>query len=83
MNLENQLAQIFTYSNENITALNSKLFGGSGNIELTSIINFGSNTADNAPDTSLQPITQVFATGAFLVPPDQSALRTGTQQQLV
>lgn len=76
-NVENQLANIFTSTNNNIAALNSNIFGGDNNIDLNQIISFVSSGTGDAPDSSLQPITQIFSTGAFMKPVDQNTLSAG------
>ena len=57
--------------------MNSKMFGGDDNIDLNQIISFVSSATGNAPDSSFQPITQIFSTGAFMKPVDQNTLSSG------
>lgn len=74
--MENQMATIFTTSNDNIAKLNSKLFGGGDDIDLGQIISLVSTIAGASPDPTLNPITQIFSTGAFLDPVDQGEIKT-------
>lgn len=76
-NVENQLADIFTATNDNLSKLNAKLFGASNDLDLNQLISFVTSATGNSPDSNLQPIAQIFSTGAFMEPLDQSVLGAG------
>jgi hypothetical protein len=59
--LENQLAKIFTATNDNIAKLNSKLFGGNDDIDLNQIVSFRARlgtllTTDSSPSPKFSPL---------------------------
>jgi hypothetical protein len=82
--VENQLANVFTATNQKLTAFNSKLFGGNDNIDLTQVAGIVSSATGNGVDGSLHPVTQIFSSGSFLAPAGQnelnSAITAGFQQ---
>jgi hypothetical protein len=78
-NVENLLGTIFTNTQANIESMNSKIFGGSPSpdVDLDQIISFVSAATGDTPESSLQQITKIFASGSFMAPVDQSALSAG------
>ena len=75
--MQSQLLQLFTQTNDRLTKLNSKLFGGKDDIDIQELVNFIASARGVQPSTNLHPISQVFEGGSFLVPPSDSQLDEG------
>jgi hypothetical protein len=76
--IEGQLKAVFDASIKQLAALNSKLMGGTDNINLDTILSLITSVGKSVGDPNAQnAITKIFSSGAFLAPPETSAISQG------
>lgn len=82
--INQQLKNVFDSAFDSITSFNTQLFGGSGDVDLDSLLSTLQTAGINiAADSNAEnTITKIFSSGVFLQPIDQSPLNDGIEAGL-